>query len=260
MISWILCIILAAWCIYQRTQEGGNVEGQPLGMPRGTVRAYITILIVAFPFSYLIIGEPIPSLVINALFLLVAFYFQARKGSQDRIKQVVSEVINPEKAAIAAQEEKKPLYFPKYTVRTTIISLLILSVLLNSIGPQLPFEATNSFTDLFLIITFFIIGSLFGALVNSSQRKKIHEKVKKMADYKTTSKYEILEKLYEEKISWWKKTGENLLSIFIIGIVLTALFCYTFSIAPVLITLVTYELTLPEALLLFISVYYGIRN
>ena len=50
MISWILFAVFTVWILINRFGEGGNIEGEPLGMPRGTVRALMTIMLVAFPF------------------------------------------------------------------------------------------------------------------------------------------------------------------------------------------------------------------
>ena len=44
-------------------------------MPRGTVRAFITLLVITFPLIYLINGEEIPRLIVNAIFVFTAFYF-----------------------------------------------------------------------------------------------------------------------------------------------------------------------------------------
>ncbi|MBY8989230.1 MAG: hypothetical protein KGD58_00620 [Candidatus Lokiarchaeota archaeon] len=51
MITWILLLILSIWILANRFSQNGKVAGYPLGMPRGTVRALITIMIVAFPFG-----------------------------------------------------------------------------------------------------------------------------------------------------------------------------------------------------------------
>jgi len=86
MITWILGIFLLAYVFYKRFSKDGRVEGYPLGLPRGTVRAIITLMIVLFPFTYIINDTQIPSEVINAIFILVAFYYEARKGEDDRLK------------------------------------------------------------------------------------------------------------------------------------------------------------------------------
>ncbi len=79
MIFFIVLLIFGTWVLINRFSEGGKVEGHPLGMPRGTVRALNTIMIVAFPFGYLLTGDAIPSLIVNVIFVVVAFYFEARR-------------------------------------------------------------------------------------------------------------------------------------------------------------------------------------
>ena len=71
MITWILGGVLLVWCLVRRFSEDGKIAGEPLGMPRGTVRAFITVLIVAFPFGYLIFGEEIPRYLVNAIFIVI---------------------------------------------------------------------------------------------------------------------------------------------------------------------------------------------
>ena len=88
MITWILGGILFIWIIANRFSQYGKIEGEPLGMPRGTVRALITLMIVSFPIGYLLTGETIPSLIINTIFIVVAFYFEARRSDHERLKQI----------------------------------------------------------------------------------------------------------------------------------------------------------------------------
>lgn len=42
MITWILGIILIIWVIIKRYGKEGKIKGEPLGMPRGTIRALNT--------------------------------------------------------------------------------------------------------------------------------------------------------------------------------------------------------------------------
>ena len=69
MITWILGTLVIIWCLIARFREGGKIEGQPLRMPKGTVRAIITLMIVSFPFSYLLVNEEIPGVITNAIFI-----------------------------------------------------------------------------------------------------------------------------------------------------------------------------------------------
>ena len=161
MITWILAIVLGIWCLYKRFQEGGKVEGLPLGMPRGTVRAFVTLLIVAFPFNYLIFIQEVPRLIINVIFVAVAFYFQTRKGQkEEEVRQIVHEVKNPIKIHDELKKQKKPLYLPKYSVRTLLFTMLIVILIWNTLGPQLAFRATETLIDLVLIVGLFSLGRL----------------------------------------------------------------------------------------------------
>ena len=124
MISWFICGILLIWCIVHRIGVGDKIEGPPLGMPRGTVRALITILIVSFPFTYLLSGQQIPGLIINAIFIVVAFYFEARRGTRDKLN-VIEDIKYPEEAEKKHDIDKEPLYLPKFSVRIILILSLI---------------------------------------------------------------------------------------------------------------------------------------
>ena len=124
-------------------------------MPRGTVRALITIMIVSFPLGYLITQETIPPLIVNAIFIVVAFYFEARRSSHEKLKQIVNEVKNSEQVSINLIDSKKPLYLPKYTVRFSLVVILVLIQVMIVIQPSIIFETTNSLADILLIVGFF---------------------------------------------------------------------------------------------------------
>ncbi|MHA1281268.1 MAG: hypothetical protein ACTSQP_02080 [Promethearchaeota archaeon] len=260
MITWILAIILFVWVIYKRTRPDGKVEGYPLGMPRGTIRAIIALLIISFPFEYLINGKNVPSLITNAVFLIVAFYFEARKGSEDKLKNIVEEVLFPEKVAEKKATEKYPLYIPKYCVRLSLITALGLLVLINSYGPNIKFATTNTLEDLFLIIILFILGSLFRALINSREKKKIKHVISQMENFDQMSKTEVIENLIEKKESWWKRKWNSFISIVTLIAVITALIFYTINFDMLLFKLSFYELSIKGALLMLVSVYYGLRD
>ncbi|MHA2287316.1 MAG: hypothetical protein ACXABG_00890, partial [Promethearchaeota archaeon] len=130
MITWIVGIILLVFVLYKRFRIDGRIEGYPLGMPRGTVRAIITLMIVLFPFTYIMWDSQIPSEVVNTIFILVAFYFEARKSEDSRLK-IIAEIKNPEKAAEEKRNAVKPLYLPKYTVRVSLMIILIVYYLID---------------------------------------------------------------------------------------------------------------------------------
>lgn len=263
MISWILGAILIIWCIYRRIRPDGKIEGYPLGMPRGTVRAIITIMIVAFPFNYLIFSTAttqIPGLITNAIFIVVAFYFESRKPAEEHLKRILKEIQDPEDFEIEKKKDKKPLYLPKYTVRASLVIMLVLIVVINAYGPQVPFETTNTLMDLMLIIGLYMIGSFFKGIGIYQYKKKTKAKVRSMANVETMNKYEIIEKLSEEKESWWKQKGKSLISILTLISVIAALMMYTLDLPLILFSLPFYQFSLRQILLLLVSIYYGFRE
>lgn len=259
MITWILGGILAVWLIIRRLGKDGKIEGQPLGMPRGTVRALITILIVSFPFNYIFAGLEIPGLITNAIFIVVAFYFEARRGCKDKL-ELIEEVKYPNETKAAAQEQKKPLYLPKYSVRIIIISILASFIIINTLGPNIPFEATNTFVDILLIIFLFFIGSILRLIKNSKEKKRIANQIKDIDNYMSLSEYEILDNLEEKELSWWEERGKDILSLLIILAMVTALLCYTIKWDFIIPVFPFYDFSLRATLLLLISVYYGFRD
>jgi len=259
MITWILGGILAVWCIIRRFGKDGKIEGEPLGMPRGTVRALITILIVSFPFIYIFTGQEIPGLITNAIFIVVAFYFEARRGGKDKL-QLIEEVKYPNDTKAAEKEQKKPLYLPKYSVRIIIISILASLIIINTMGKNIPFEATNTFVDILLIIFLFIIGSILRLIKNSKEKKRIANQIKDIDNYMSLSEYEILDNLEKKELSWWEEKGRDILSLLILSMVVFALLCYTIRWDFIIPVFPFYDFSLRETLLLLISVYYGFRD
>lgn len=258
MISWILGGLLLVWCLYNRFKEGGRVEGEPLAMPRGTVRAFITILIVAFPFGYLIFGEEIPRYLVNAIFIVVAFYFEARRSGEEKLKQIVDEIKSPDAVELDIRKEKKPLYLPKYTVRALLIIMLIITQTIMFIKPDISFQITNTLADLLLIMGLFMVGASFRNIAKSIDKKKIKAEISNM-DASFTN-IEIIEKIMLREPSWWKKKGKNVLSIIMLILVIIALGMFTLDWNIEIISARYYTLSLSESLLLFINAYYGFRD
>jgi hypothetical protein len=259
MITWILFAIFSVWILVNRFGEGGKVESEPLGMPRGTVRALITIMLVAFPFRYIIFGGEIPGLIINVIFIVVAFYFEARRTEREKLKQIVDEIKRPDIFVGDLKKEKKPLYLPKYSVRFLIVVILVIVQILIFLR-GITFQVTNTLTDLLLIIGLFIIGAFFRSILKSRERKKIREKIANMDA--SLSDVQIIEKLILEEPSWWKRTGKNILSLIMLVVVIGALLCYTFNWDyPIFeIAVPQYSLTVVGLLLLLVNVYYGFRD
>jgi hypothetical protein len=258
MISFILFGIFVIWILINRFSEGGKVEAYPLGLPRGTVRALMAIMLVAFPFWNIIRGVEIPPLIVNIIFIVVAFYFEARRSEHERLKQIVNEIKTPDTVFEDLRKEKKPLYLPKYSVRFLLLVMLIIVQIMIIYQSGFVFQVTNTLTDLLLIIILFIIGATFRSILKAREKKKIREEVANMDS--SLSDIQIIEKLMLREPSFWKRVGKNVLSIIMLIIVFISLLCYTYDWDYTLFTIPSYELTLVGALLLLVNVYYGFRD
>lgn len=259
MISFFLCGILLLWCIINRIGESGKIEGYPLGMPRGTVRALITLLIVSFPFTYILTGQEIPGLIVNAIFIVVAFYFETRRGSKQKL-DIIEEIKYPEETQSKYEIDKHPLYLPKFSVRIMLVIMLVLIIILNFFYTQVTFEVTNTLFDLLIIVVLFIFGAFFRTIKNKKESKRLKNQITSIENYKSLNPYDILKTIEKEIKSWWEIQGKNVLSIVTFLAVLVSLLCYTIGVD---LALSIYNLTvfsLRETLLLLISVYYGFRD
>lgn len=267
MITWILGIILIIYVLIRRFSKGGRVEGFPLGMPRGTVRAIITLMIVAFPFNYIpplnfLLGETeIPSGIINSIFILIAFYFEARKTEDDRLK-LLKEIRKPLIAKEEKKKLKKPLYLPKYSVRISLMILLIIYFIIDVYQP-LNLEIQNTLIDILTIVILFFIGTFFRVIGIGSKRRKLKEQVEQIPNYQELSKYDILEKLDQQKKSKSSGFWKSLLSIIVFFAIIISLYFYTVDqdvIIPLVIPVIINTNSLRRALLLVINIYYGFRD
>ncbi|MFX0076869.1 MAG: hypothetical protein ACFE96_15600 [Candidatus Hermodarchaeota archaeon] len=241
--------------IFKRATKDGRVKGYPLGMPRGTVRAIITIMIVLFPFKFIFENTQIPSEIINAIFLLVAFYYEARKGEGSRLK-FIAEIINPEKAIKEKKKDIKPLYLPKYTVRISLLVILLVYYIIDLIFQNISLELTNTLIDILVIAILYFIGTFFRAIVNLWSKKKLRKQIEAIPNYKELSKYDILEKLDKKRRGGVSNVSKSIFSILVFLAVTTALLFFEADIDFVLI----FNLSLRRSLLLLINIYYGFRD
>ena len=255
MITWIIGTILITFVIFKRFAKDGRVEGYPLGMPRGTVRAIITIMIVLFPFKYIIENTQIPSDIINAIFLLVAFYYEARKGGDSRLR-FIAEILDPEKAIEEKKKDIKPLYLPKYTVRISLLVILLVYYIIDLYIKNISLQLTNTLIDILVIAMLYFTGTFFRAIGQIWSKRKLKKQIEAIPNYKQLSKYDILEKLDKKKRGGVSNISKSIFSILVFLAVTTALLLFTANIDFELIL----NISLRRALLLLINIYYGFRD
>jgi hypothetical protein len=87
-------------------------------------------------------------------------------------------------------------------------------------------------------------------------KKKLKVQIEEIQNYQELSKYDILEKLDNQKRGGITNVGKSLFSIIVFIAVTTALFLFTFDLDFSLI----FDVSLRRALLLLINLYYGFRD
>ena len=227
-------------------------------MPRGTVRAIITLMVVASPFNCLLFASTIPVEISNALFILVAFYFEARKSGADKLK-VIREVRKPDKYKEKRLNEKFPLYFPQYTVRTLLAILLVTVYVFNLLGLNVSIESSNTIFEILTIITLYFIGNIFRTISVSREKEQLKKEILKIEDYQSLSKHVLYAKLMDLNLEKSRNAWKNLFSIITFIAITTSLMLYTLDL-NLTIPIISWNISLRHVLLLLINVYYGFRE
>lgn len=92
----------------------------PLGLPTGSVRALLTLIVLAVVVSRVSFGRPTDPLWIETLLIALAHYFTSRRfvslppAVRDRLEQ---EGVLP--------KERHPLYLPRNSIRTIIVGTFV---------------------------------------------------------------------------------------------------------------------------------------
>jgi hypothetical protein len=92
----------------------------PLGLPNGSVRALLTLLIVAVVVSQVARGQHVSTLWTETLMIALAHYFSTR-----RFIKLAPELIHQLEAEEAVETELHPLYLPNNSIRTIIFAAFL---------------------------------------------------------------------------------------------------------------------------------------
>ena len=103
------------------TPVSRHSEGHPpLGLPRGSVRALLTLLIVAVVIVQLARGHEVELLWTETLMIALAHYFTSR-----RFIRLSPEVIRRLTEEGQIEAEPRPLYLPQYSIRLILVVAFI---------------------------------------------------------------------------------------------------------------------------------------
>jgi len=266
MITWILAIFLLLWLVAERVFKKKKIIGVPLGLPEGSIRACIALLVVTFPLNQLIMYEifnplfpiTIQEWFVNTLFVVVAFYFEAR-AYEKTIRQLLKEVKDPAKYKKTRTE--LPLYWPRFTVRISLFLFLILTVILVGAGMfsgTLEFVSTSSvLIELIFIVFFFIVGLLIRRMQQGQMKRKIRKRLAKHE-----GSHEELVEVLEKKERKNGRITEAILAIIMVGVLVMVLIFYTidWNYNLFFIPLINVQVSLRMGMVLLLNLYFGYRQ
>lgn len=88
----------------------------PLGLPNGSVRALLAILVVAVVITEVVRGREVSALWTETLMIALAHYFSSR-----RFIRLAPDVVHRMEAEGTMEVEAHPLYLPRHSIRAMII-------------------------------------------------------------------------------------------------------------------------------------------
>jgi hypothetical protein len=124
----------------------------PLGLPRGTVRATVTLLFLISTAYLILFDKNVPESLISTFTILVALYYGMRK-----------EIVSSSESSDENKKKKGETAFnlPAFTVRITIFMVFVfLVVKILYFGPS-----TDNFSTFLYKITYIVAGFIIGTFL-----------------------------------------------------------------------------------------------
>lgn len=100
--------------------EGSPKSWPPLGLPTGSVRALLTLIVMAVVATKIVLGRELESLWIETLLITLAHYFTSR-----RFVALSPEVLQRLEQDGVIEKERHPLYLPKNSIRLLIVGTFV---------------------------------------------------------------------------------------------------------------------------------------
>ncbi|MBN2153070.1 MAG: hypothetical protein JW839_16580 [Candidatus Lokiarchaeota archaeon] len=251
MLSWILLVLISLWLLRQRVGKEKIFPDLPLGMPEGTVRALLAIVVVSFPFTFFWRGVSVPSIVANLVFVVIAFYFEKR-SQKSTVKEAAMEISEERKKVT---RDQLPLYLPKYTVRTILVALVV-ALFVNSylVASPLP-TAINTFIDILAMVGSFVFGMLGRSIEVSMAKRKIRKRKEKTGEtlQQAAQALEKEDKLRNARLG-------SFVSYVVCSALILSLFFFTFDIRLDIFLVEGVSIPIREALFMSVNVYFGFRQ
>jgi hypothetical protein len=100
--------------------EGSPRTWPPLGLPQGSVRALLTLTMVAVAVANLVRGRETDTLWVQTLLVALAHYFATR-----RIVALPDDVVERLELERVVEKERHPLFLPRYSIRLIIVASFV---------------------------------------------------------------------------------------------------------------------------------------
>ncbi len=143
--------------------EGSPKTWPPLGLPTGSVRALLTLLVIAVVLTSIVQNRNPDILWSEALLIALAHYFTSR-----RFVALPPNVIKRLEAEGVIEQERHPLYLPKHSIRFLIFASFI-GVAVYLYREQRLFQAET--VSLLGIVYAYLLGSIVRGVGNWFHRK-----------------------------------------------------------------------------------------
>ncbi len=251
MLSWILLILLMLWMLRMRVGQGKVNHNTGLGMPEGTIRAWLAIVIVSMPFMFFWFNVPVPSIVASMVFATLAFYF-GKRIEKSSVQEAVMQISDGRKKV---SKDVLPMYLPKYSVRAILV-LLVVALFINSYFVTSPLPtATNTFIDILAIVGAYVLGMAGRAIEVSAAKHKILDRMKK----KGQSLQQATQELEPELRVKTKRLGAAA-AYLVCAALIIAMVLYTLNIQINLPLVAGLSFPLREAIFMYVNAYFGFRQ
>ncbi len=147
--------------------EGSPKNWPPLGLPTGSVRALLTLIVIGVVLTSLVQDRPLDILWTEALLIALAHYFTSR-----RFVALPPAVIARLEREGLIEQERQPLYLPKHSIRFLIFfSFIGIAVYLHREGRLF----TAPVLSLLGIVYSYLLGALIRGIGNWFRRKSDHQ-------------------------------------------------------------------------------------
>ena len=130
----------------------------PLGLPTGSVRALLTLIVVAVVATKMVFHRTLDTIWIETLMIALAHYFTSR-----RFVTLSPEVMRRLEDDGALDRERHPLYLPKNTIRFAIIAAFV-GLGIHLYREQRLFEEKT--ITLLSMVFAYLLGAIVGGISN----------------------------------------------------------------------------------------------